>query len=131
MEASSDESWATELSLLCLPTDLLLTILHQPELDARDLCRLEQTCTCIAGLIDDDVWRAQFLCHRRCNALSAPENWKQEYARRDQWSRGWRKLANTDRSASPSTDDENTSQTRLSGHTQKLRRFAMKMMGTC
>ena len=107
--------------LLALPSDVLLTVLQQPCLGPRELCRLELCCTAISQLIDDTVWRQTFLLHRRTNALREPENWKQEYARRDQWSRSWRQLITNAQTPCPSMQ-------RLGGHTQKLRRFALKMM---
>lgn len=109
-------------SLLCLPSDILFTVLQESEsIGARELCRLEATCTTLRSMIDDTVWRGAFLHHRRVNALREPDCWKQEFARRDAWSRSWRQLVACNHQMS-------SSNMRLAGHTQKLRRFAMKMM---
>ena len=107
--------------MLALPSDVLLTVLQQPCLGPRELCRLERCCSLLKEMVDDTVWQQVFLLHRRTNALHVPENWKQEYARRDAWSRSWRQLI---------TCAQMPAHTgmRLGGHTQKLRRFAMKMM---
>ena len=51
-------------------------------------------------MVDDQVWRSVFLAQRRCNALREPDSWKQEYARRDSWSRGWRQLLTRSRQCS-------------------------------
>ena len=106
-------------SLLSLPNDCLVSTLMQSSLGARELCRLEQTCKSLLSLCDESVWRTAFLQHRRRNALREPESWKQEYARRDSWSRSWRQLITCTHMP--------CSHLRLGG-TQKLRRFAMKMM---
>ena len=108
-------------SLLALPGDILLTVLQQPCLGPKELCRLELCCSALCALVDDTVWRQTFLLHRRSNALQEPENWKREYARRDQWSRSWRQLITGAQMPCPHMQ-------RLGGHTQKLRRFALKMM---
>ena len=109
--------------LLSLPSDILLTVLQQPSLGPRELCRLELTCTALKQMVDDTVWRLAFLAARRTSALRAPENWKQEFARRDAWSRSWRQLITCAQVPCPSTRGGFAS-----GHTQKLRRFALKMM---
>ena len=110
-------------SLLGLPSDVLLLILQQPSLGARELCRLEQCSRLLRDLCDDEVWRCAFLQHRRPIALREPEDWKHEYARRHTWSRSWRHLA----SASPSSHSSSSMQMRFSGYTQKLKRFALKV----
>ena len=107
-------------SLLALPSDVLLTVLQSPGLGPRELCRLERCCTGLLALVDDTVWRQAFLLHRRTNVLREPENWKEEFARRDAWSRSWRQLITCAQMPCPNM--------RLGGHTQKLRRFALKMM---
>ena len=127
MEAEGGPSTGTAMSvepsvsfsLLSLPNDCLLSTLMQPSLGARELCRLEQTCKSLLSLCDETVWRTAFLQHRRRNALREPESWKQEYARRDSWSRSWRQLITCTHMPCGNL--------RLGG-TQKLRRFAMKMM---
>ena len=107
-------------SLLNLPVDVLLCVLQQPCIGARELCRLEVCCRALQALVDDQIWRTAFLSQRRCNALREPECWKQEFARRDSWSRGWRQLITCSHMPLPHM--------RLGGHTQKLRRFALKIM---
>lgn len=108
--------------LLSLPTDILVSVLQQPGIGARELCRLESCAHAFLSLIDDSIWRAAFLAQRRCNALHEPVCWKQEFARREKWSRDWRRLTNCAQMPPPNV--------RLSGHTQKLRRFALKMMSS-
>ena len=108
------------LTLLSLPNDCLLIALQSSCLCARDLCHLEQTCHAIRSIVDDKVWKAAFLQHRRRNALHDPESWKREYARRDSWSRSWRQVITCSRMPS--------SRNRFGTQTNKLRRFALKMM---
>lgn len=110
-------------TLLALPSDLLTCVLQQPCIQARELCRLEACSKMLQGMVDDQVWRSVFLAQRRCNALREPDSWKQEYARRDSWSRGWRQLLTS--STSPPQ-----SSAWVTHHTQKLRRFALKMIST-
>jgi hypothetical protein len=117
--------------LLALPSDVLLSILQQATLGPRDLCRLEATCSTFQTLIDDSVWQNAFLHRRRTNALHTPQTWKEEYARRDTWSRGWREISQHSSHfaghAGPASAD-GTQRSLLAGPTQKLRRFALKMM---
>ena len=113
-------------SLLSLPLDVLLVILQHSSLGPCELCRLEQTCRTVHSLIDDEVWRAVFLQHRRPIALREPVTWKQEYAKRYTWSRSWRHLATASPTASHHSYSSSALQMRLA--TQKLRRFALKMM---
>ena len=127
---SSSSSWAGSAAaaagdasgktLLELPNDCLLATLQSTGLTALELCRLEQTCKAIRAIIDEQVWMTVFLQHRRRNALRDPESWKQEYARRDSWSRSWRQLITGAHMPSAGM--------RLGGHANKLRRFALKMM---
>ena len=114
------------LSLLCLPHDVLLIVLQQEVLGARELCYLEMCCTCLKRMIDDSVWKQAFLNHRHCNALREPECWKKEFARRDSWSHGWRQLVSC--SAAAPVPQPLRLGSQVSAHTQKLRRFAMKMV---
>lgn len=109
-------------SLLALPTDLLTTVLQQASIGARELCCLEACASALKNAIDESIWRTVFLHQRRPNALREPENWKQEFARRDSWSSGWRQLIASANMPIPNT--------RLGGHTQKLRRFALKIMSS-
>ena len=109
-------------SLLALPTDLLTTVLQQASIGARELCCLEACASALKNVIDESIWRTVFLHQRRPNALREPENWKQEFARRDSWSSGWRQLIASANMSIPNT--------RLGGHTQKLRRFALKIMSS-
>ncbi len=109
-------------SLLALPTDLLTTVLQQEPIGARELCRLEACASALKHAIDEPIWRTAFLQQRRSNALREPDNWKHEFARRDSWSRGWRQLIACTHMPLPNM--------RLGGHTQKLRRFALKIMSS-
>lgn len=104
-------------ALLALPIDVVLCVLEHPCMLARDLCRIEACNKMLQGLVDDRVWKGAFLTQRRCNTLREPECWKQEYARRESWSRGWRNLP----ISLPSS-----LRRPLSG--QSLRRFALKCM---
>ena len=54
--------------------------------------------------------------------LRDPDCWKQEFTRRDMWSRDWRQIIGA---SSPANLQ------RLGAQTQKLRRFALKMMTGC
>ena len=108
------------LTLLSLPNDCLLATLQSSGLCARDLCHLEQTCHAIHSIVDEEVWKAAFLQHRRRNALHDPQSWKQEYARRDSWSRTWRQFI--------TCANMSSSQYRFNNHASKLRRFALKMI---
>ena len=108
---------APDSLLVGLPSDLTLLILLN--LGPRELCRCELTCRSLRLLIDDSLWRNAFLQRRRCNAVSPPSNWKQEYARRDLWSRDWRQLVG---SVAPAPS--------FVQHTQKLKRFALKIMAS-
>lgn len=110
-------------SLLALPTDLLITVLHQATIGAQELCCLEECASALKAAVDEEIWRAAFLNERRSNALREPDSWKSEFARRESWSRGWRQLGTS--SQTPAC-----APTRLGGHTQKLRRFALKMIST-
>jgi nitrous oxidase accessory protein NosD len=109
---------ANALTLALLPTDLLRHILVQRGIGPRELCTLECTAWLFRQLADDDAWRHAFLEHRRCNVLREPECWKLELTRRTMWSRNWRQIIG---SGSPA-------QLRLGMQTQKLRRFAQKMI---
>ena len=79
-------------TLLALPQDVLLAVLQQPGIGPLELCRVELSCRFLRKLVDNSIWRQAFLQFRHCNALREPEDWKQEYARRDSWSRGWRQM---------------------------------------
>eukprot|EP00966_Prymnesium_polylepis_P284552 6574142-Prymnesium_polylepis.1 len=109
------------VTLLSLPQDLVNIILQQESLGASELCCLELCNSSLKQMIDDEIWKQAFLHQRHCNALHEPESWKKEYARRDSWSHGWRQLAAGSLPPAPQ-------QLRFSAHTQKLRRFAMKMV---
>lgn len=77
--------------LLSLPYDMLLTIINNSTLGARDICRLEQVSHLVRQMLtDDDCWKRVFLRERRAPALGMPSNWKAELARREEWSRTWR-----------------------------------------
>ena len=117
------------VTLSHLPHDVLLTILQQG-LGPRELCRLEQCSKQFRELVDEQIWRGAFLRRRRANALRDPSSWKQEYARRDLWSRDWRQLieCHCSGSATPSARSALGVSRQVSLHTQKLRRFALKMM---
>ena len=119
---SMDVCAGSGFCLLALPSDLLLTVLQQSPIGAQELCRLECCATALKSAVDESVWRGAFLAARRCNALREPDNWKQEFARRDAWSRGWRQLIACTHMPLPHM--------RLGGHTQKLRRFALKIMSS-
>lgn len=109
-------------NLLWLPHDILLAILQQPSIGPVELCRLERCSQALRKHVDNSIWHGAFLLHRRCNALSVPDSWKQEFARRDSWSRGWRQLV---------SGYTLLSQPRVCGQVsapQKLRRFALKMI---
>ena len=108
---------APDSLLVGLPSDLTLLILLN--LGPRELCRCELTCRSLRLLIDDSLWRNAFLQRRRCNAVSPPSNWKREFARRDVWSRDWRQLVG---SVAPAPS--------FVQHTQKLKRFALKIMAS-
>jgi nitrous oxidase accessory protein NosD len=80
-----------ETGLLDLPHDLLLTVLQQPTLGPRDLCRLEQTSRAIRDLLSGtSAWKRLFLHDHKLPVLGTPKSWKAEYAWRDDWSRTWR-----------------------------------------
>lgn len=111
--------------LLALPVDVLLTILQQSSLGARELCRLELCNSCLLHLIDEQVWKQAFLHRRHFNALREPESWKKEFARRDSWSISWRQLIACSSPPAPQRFSGH-----VSAHTQKLRRFAMKMVSS-
>ena len=114
---------SSQNSLLSLPHDVLLIILQSDSLGARELCHLESCNVALRRMVDDELWKQTFLHQRHCNALREPDNWKKEFARRSSWSHGWRQLV---AATSPCVQ-----QMRFSGvqtHTQKLRRFAMKMV---
>ena len=119
---------APDSLLVGLPSDLTLLILLN--LGPRELCRCELACRSLRLLIDDSLWRNAFLQRRRCNAVSPPSNWKREFARRDVWSRDWRQLieCHCSGSATPSARSALGVSRQVSLHTQKLRRFALKMM---
>ena len=85
------------LPLLSLPVDVILTILSQPTVSARDLCCLEQTCTAVRALITEDAsWQRLFLREHKPPALAAPSDWKSEYARRHDVARSWRQRGEFD-----------------------------------
>jgi len=107
----------SSFALLELPIDVVLRVLEHPCMLARDLCRIEACNKMLQGLVDDMVWKGAFLTQRRCNTLREPGCWKQEYARRESWSRGWRNLP---------TSLPSSLRRPLSGQT--LRRFALKCM---
>jgi len=79
-------------SLLSLPSDILTLILQQDGVGPCELCRLECCCSAVRRLVDDDLWRLNFLRRRRPSPLGEPASWKAEYARRLKWSAGWRAL---------------------------------------
>ena len=83
---------AEELSLTNLPNDILRILLVQSGIGASELCALECTAWLLRQLIDDSVWQHAFLQRRRCNVLREPDCWKQEFSRRDLWSRDWRQI---------------------------------------
>ena len=116
------EQAAEELSLTNLPNDVLRILLVQKSIGATELCALECTAWLLRQLIDDNVWQHAFLQRRRCNVLREPDCWKQEFSRRDLWSRDWRQIIGC---SSPAHLQ------RLGAQTQKLRRFAIKMMTGC
>jgi len=94
-EASTDAAAASAtpaaFELLGLPQDCLYYVLSQASLGAREYGRLEQCSSSLKAMItDDEHWRRVFLRERRCPALGAPESWKAEYAKRNDWSRTWR-----------------------------------------
>jgi len=113
---------AEELSLTNLPNDILRILLVQSGIGASELCALECTAWLLRQLIDDSVWQHAFLQRRRCNVLREPDCWKQEFSRRDLWSRDWRQIIGYNSPAHLQ---------RLGAQTQKLRRFALKMMTGC
>ena len=117
-QAASEPEQMT-FNLLYLPTDVLVTILQQPSVGARELCRLERCSRLMRHLIDDRIWRHIFLQSRRCNALHDPLDWKAEFMRRDAWSRGWRQLVVSAHPPQPPPSSSPPS---------KLRRFALKIM---
>lgn len=112
-------------TLLSLPQDVLLVVLRQEAIGARELCCLEMTCHELASLVDDTLWRGAFLMSRHCNALREPGNWKQEYARRASWSHEWRQHT--------STSYHTPQLMRIGGQMaktpEKLKRFALKVIG--
>ena len=109
------------VSLIMLPQDVLLTLLQQAAITPNELCSLERSCTALRKLIDNNTWQHVFLQLRRCNTLREPDSWKQEYARRESWSRGWRSLSCGIQPLA------NNTPLRICGQAsapQKLRRFA-------
>ena len=114
------------LSLLSLPTDVLVTILQQPAVGPLELCRLERCSRVMRCLVDDRIWRHIFLQSRRCNALQDPLDWKAEFMRRDAWSRGWRQLVVSAHQPPPPPPPQASSVATSAQH--KLRRFALKIM---
>ena len=88
--AGTSETAAAVFELLSLPHDCLLTVLSQPNLGARELCRLEQTSRSVRACIANEVWQRVFLSSRRHPALGPPSSWKSELSRREDWSRFWR-----------------------------------------
>ena len=111
-----------QLTLDMLPHDVLRLFLLQEGIGAAELCSLECTAWVFKQLVDEEAWRHAFLQRRRCNVLREPAGWKQELSRREMWSRDWRQIVGC---GSPA-------QARLGLPTQKLRRFAQKMLyGGC
>ena len=106
------------LTLNLLPLDLLRYVLVQRAVGPRELCVLEQTSKLFRSLVDEEAWKHAFLEHRRCNVLREPECWKLELTRRTMWSRNWRQIVGS----------SSASHLRLGLQTQKLRRFAQKMI---
>ena len=106
------------LTLKMLPLDLLRYVLLQRGVGPRELCVLEQTSKLFKSLVDEAAWKHVFLEHRRCNVLREPECWKLELTRRTMWSRNWRQIVGS----------SSASHLRLGLQTQKLRRFAQKMI---
>jgi F-box protein 11 len=105
-----------------LPHDVLRLLLLQKGIGAAELCSLECTAWVFKQLVDEEAWRPAVLQRRRCNVLREPAGWKQELSRREMWSRDWRQIVGC---GSPA-------QARLGLPTQKLRRFAQKMLyGGC
>ena len=82
-------------SLFALPHDVVLLVLQQDSLGARELCYLELCCANLRRLVDDERWKQAFLHHRHCNALREPDSWKEEFARRVRSSQDWRQLVTT------------------------------------
>ena len=116
-------------ALTLRPHDVLLTILQQG-LGPRELCRLEQ-CSKQRELVDEQIWRGAFRRRRRANALRDPSSWKQVSTRGVTCGRA------TGGSSSSATAAGlprlRAIRARRVGakfrlHTQKLRRFALKMM---
>jgi hypothetical protein len=66
------------MSILSLPSDLLLHVLQQDGISPRELCRLECCSSAVRRLVDNGLWRQAFLRAHRPRALGEPSSWKEE-----------------------------------------------------
>ena len=116
------------MELLALPHDCLMSILSHESIGPLELCRLEQTCSMVAKLVDNCVWQCVFLHARRENALGPPPSWKAEFARRESWGKRWRQHVSPSIAGPAYAHAGHRRGVLVSTHTQKLRRLALKII---